>query len=509
MTRPNGCSCLNGSMVATRRVATIRSALERVVQSARSELVLVSGYSGIGKSSVVNELHKLVVPHGGLFATGKFDQHRRDIPYSPLAQAFQGLLREILGKSEAELATWRTLLRDALAQNGQLLLNLVPELGLVIGEQPAVSELPPQEAKTRFQRTLRSLLGAFARRRGGLALFLDDLQWLDGATLELLESLFSGEPVSGLLLIGAYRDNEVDRHHPLTALVSRLREGGATVSDIALTALDSTDVQQLVADALRAEPETVGPLARLIHEKSGGNPFFAMQFLTGLIDGGFVTYDRDRAQWVWDSDGVSAKSFTDNIVELMIAKLERLPPVTQAALRHLACLGNASRLGTLTAILGNDLDAAMWEAVHAGLVFRTEDEYRFLHDRVQEAAYGVIAEKERPATHLRIARLLMERLGSAQQTEATFDLVNQYNRGSALLEAGEEKTTVARLNLNAGRRARAASAYASAETYFASGRAQLGTTCGRPSTPCSSSSSSVAPSASCSLARVRAWRRNG
>jgi len=454
-------------------VAVLYSAFERVVASERAELVMVSGCSGTGKSSVVSELHKLLVSHRALFATGKFDQHRRDVPYSTLAFAFQTLLREILTTSDREFASWQERLRDATAQNGRLLADLVPELFLVIGEQPPVVELPPQEAKRRFERLLTHLLRAFASHQGGLVLFLDDLQWSDRASLDLLEALFSGDPVEKLLLIGAYRDNEVGADHPLTSILASIRQRAERMREVVLAPLAESEVEQLVADALRDSRDRIAPLARLIRERSGGNPFFVIQLLSGLVDEGLVAYDHRRGRWGWDSDRVMATRVTDNVVELMVGKLGRLPAETQAALQELACLGNVSPLGLLTALRPNGLHEALWEAVRAGLVFRGEDRYGFVHDRVQEAAYALLAAHERPSAHLQIARRLDERLSPTQREEAIFDLVNQYNRARQLLDGADEHSAVARLNLSAGRRARAASAHDSAKIYFTAGRALL------------------------------------
>jgi predicted ATPase len=413
-------------------VAAIRDAFERVVASGAPELVLVSGYSGIGKSSVVSELHKLLVPARSRFAGGKFDQYRRDIPYATIAQAFQGLVREILGTSDAELAAWRASFLEALGANGQLLTSLIPELALVIGEQPPVADLPPQESKKRFEVALRSFLGAFARQGGALALFLDDLQWLDGATLELIESLFTGAPVPNLLLIGAYRDNEVGPGHPLAAAIARIRASGAALREVVLGPLSVGDLEQLLADSLRAGRARVAPLARLIHGKTDGNPFFAIQFLAALLDEGLLAYDRARARWMWDDQRVVAKGFTDNVAELMVGKLARLSAPTQAAVRDLACLGNVTPAAVLELVHGPEVDAAMWEAVLGGLVFRGDGQYGFLHDRVHEAAYALIPEADRPATHLRIARRLAA-LPRERRDEAIFDLVSHYERAAALL----------------------------------------------------------------------------
>jgi predicted ATPase len=265
-------------------IEALVAAFDRVVAGARPELVLVSGYSGIGKSSVVHELHKVLVPPRGLFASGKFDQYKRDIPYATLAQAFQGLLRPLLSKSEAELSKWRDTLREALDPNGQLIVDLVPELKLIIGEQPPVPEVPPQDAQRRFQLVLRRFISVFARPEHPLALFLDDLQWLDAATLDLLEDLLTRTDVQHLLLVGAYRDNEVNPAHPLVRKLEAIRRAGGTIHEISLSPLPPGDLLQLVADSLHCEPEQAASLAQLIHEKTAGNPFFAIQFISMLSD---------------------------------------------------------------------------------------------------------------------------------------------------------------------------------------------------------------------------------
>ena len=316
---------------------------------APAELVLVSGYSGVGKSSVVNELHKALVPPRGLFASGKFDQYKRDIPYATLAQAFQTLIRQILVKSEAEVERWRGSLQEALGPNGQLIVNLIPELEFIIGKQPPVAELPPQDAQNRFQLVFRRFLGAFARKEHPLALFLDDLQWMDAATLELLEHLITHSEVRHLLLVGAYRDNEVGAAHPLMRTLEAIRKAGARVEEIVLPPLGLDDVGALVADALHCTPEHAHSLAQLVHEKTGGNPFFAIQFLTALAEEGLLRRDPDAGAWVWDLARIRAHGYTDNVVDLMVEKLKRLSGTAQTALQQLACLGNVAEIATLSA----------------------------------------------------------------------------------------------------------------------------------------------------------------
>src|ERR1700680_5043898 len=333
-------------------IEALVAAFDRVVAGARPELVRVAGYPGIGKSSVVHELHKALVPPRGLFASGKFDQYKRDIPYATVGQAFKSLVRSLLTQSEEELGRWRASLIDALGPNGQLMVNLVPELEFVIGKQPPVAVLPQQDAQKRFQMVLRQLLAVFARKEHPLALFLDDLQWLDAATLDLLEHLVTHSEVRHLLLVGAYRDNEVSPSHPLLRTLEAIRKAGARVRDIVLTPLELDDVGRLIADALHCEPVRARPLAQLVQEKTGGNPFFAIQFFTALAEDGLLAFDPVALAWQWDIERIRAKSHTDNVVDLMAGKLKRLSATTQEALKYLACLGNVASTATLALVHG-------------------------------------------------------------------------------------------------------------------------------------------------------------
>ncbi len=459
-----------------REIDTLLAAFERVVAGGRPELMLVAGYSGVGKSSVVNELHKPLVPPRGLFASGKFDQYKRDIPYATLAQALQSLIRPLLSKSEAELSAWREAIREALGPNGQLMVDLVPGLKLIVGEQPPLPPLPSQEPQLRFQLVFRRFIGVFARPEHPLALFLDDLQWLDAATLDVLEDLLTEPDVQHLLLIGAYRDNEVHSAHPLTRKLETIRQTGGIVKEIVLAPLTRQDLGQLITDSLHCEPERARPLAQLIHDKTDGNPFFAIQFIYGLAEEGLLTFDHRQEHWCWDLDCIQAKGYTDNVVDLMVGKLNRLPVETQNALEQLACLGNSAAFGLLAVVYENANDKMhddLREAVRAGLVLHSECGYRFLHDRVQEAAYSLIPEDERAARHLRIGRLLTERTAPGEIEEKTFEIVNQLNRGSELITTSEERERVAQLNLVAGRRAKTSTAYTSALSYLKAGRALL------------------------------------
>ena len=290
-------------------IDSLVAAFDRVVTVGTTELVLISGYAGIGKSSIVNELHKVLVPSRSLFAAGKFDQYKRNIPYATLAQAFQSLVRLLLTKDDSELGRWRSALLEALGPNGQIMVNLIPDLALIIGEQPPVPELPPQECQNRFQRVFRRFLGVFAQPEHPLALFLDDLQWLDTATLELLEHLATHPEVRHVLLIGAYRDNEVGPSHALPRILNAIRDAGGRLHEIVLAPLTSADVRQLVADSLHCAGETAAPLAELIHEKTDGNPFFAIQFFAALVEEELLRFDRPTASWTWDMPRIRAQGF--------------------------------------------------------------------------------------------------------------------------------------------------------------------------------------------------------
>ena len=457
-------------------LATMLAAFDRVVQGGFPELVLVSGYSGVGKSSVVNELHKALVPPRGLFASGKFDQYKRDIPYSTLAQAFQSLIRPLLGRSETDLKPWRDALEEALGPNGRLMTDLVPELKAITGEQPPVPDLPSQDAQRRFQLTFRRFISVFARREHPLALFVDDLQWLDAATLDVIEDLLTQPDLRYLMLIGAYRENEVDATHPLMRKLEAIRKVGASVQEIVLAPLSPEDLKQLIGDSLRCEPERAASLAHLLHEKTAGNPFFVIQFLSSLTEEGLLSFDHREARWSWDLKRIHAKGYTDNVVDLMVGKLCRLPVESQKALQQLACLGNTADLALLTMAhqdSEDELHSNLRAAVAAGLILYSEEAYRFLHDRVQEAAYSLIPQNARAEAHLRIGRSLAARISVEKREEAIFEIVNQLNRGAQLITSAEERTRLAEFNLIAGMRAKTSTAYTSALSYLAAGRALL------------------------------------
>jgi len=451
-------------------IQALLAAFERVATEGHSELMLVSGYSGIGKSSVVNELQKTLAQSKAIFAAGKCDQFKRDIPYATLAEALQALVQMILRSTEAELARWRDSIRRAVEPNGQLMASLIPELELIIGKQPPVPDLPPQDSRNRFQMVFLDFLQVFARPEHPLVMFLDDLQWIDGATLALVEDLVGQRETHHLLLIGAFRDNEVGPSHPLVLTLNALRRTGTRVNEIMLAALELNDLGRFVASALHCDEQRARPLARLIAEKTGGNPFFVIHFLTELEAEALLSFDAGIGAWTWDIARIAAKDYTENIVQLMVAKLKRLPTAAQEGLKEFASLGNIADFATLAIVRQNseaEIHSDFRDVTKAGLVIRLETAYRFAHDRAQEAAYALIPRAQRPALHLRLGRQLRAAGAMEPTADRTFAVVNQLNQAVELIFDVEERMALLRLNVLAGVKAKAGIAYGAARDYLA------------------------------------------
>jgi PAS domain S-box-containing protein len=451
-------------------------AFSQVLSGETPAVVLISGYSGVGKSSVVNELYQSIVLQRGIFISGKFDQYKRDIPYATLTQAFEGLVRQILSKNETELAQWRDNIQAAVGQNGQLMVNLIPELELIIGRQPRVPEVPPQEAQNRFQEVLRGFLGVIAQKEHPLVLFVDDLQWLDLATLKLLESVIVHSEVRYLLFIGAYRDNEVGPSHPLALMLESIRKTKMSLSEIVMAPLSLDDVSSLLADSLHQERPRTESLARLVHEKTEGNPFFAIQFISALAEEHLLEFDRHIVSWRWDIDHILSRRITDNIAELLVGKLNRAPETAREILKQLSCFGNRIEIAVLAMVQGlsdEELHSALREALQEGFVVHLGNSLRFAHDRIQEAAYSLIPEEMRGEAHLRLGRRLMSVMSAEELEEDIFAVVTQVNRGVTFISDRNEKLRVAELNVRAGRRAKTQTAYEAAWDYLSVGASLL------------------------------------
>ncbi|QRK10419.1 AAA family ATPase [Archangium violaceum] len=453
------------------QVSTLLSGFDRVVHGGHAELMLVRGYSGIGKSSLVQELHKPVVRRRGFFLSGKFEQFQRDIPYATLAQAIRGLVQQLLAGSDEELERWRERLQEAWGEQGQRVVELVPQLELIAGRQPPVEALPPSETRNRFNQVFLKFLGVFATREHPLVLFLDDLQWADAASLQLLQHLLTHPEAPPLLLLGAYRDNEVSLSHALMLTVEAVRKSGARVTDIQLEPLSQEQVEQLVGDALPgAGREVVEPLSALVREKTGGNPFFLNQLLLTLDQDGLLV--RTAEGWRWDEEGVRAMGYSDNVVDFLVGKLRQLPGEVQRLLHLAACVGNVFSLSMLSTLSEQGevgaVEQGLGPALQEGLVMRGgPEQYRFLHDRIHQAAHALITEEEQKAIHLRIGRAMLESLTPEALRERLFDVVSQLNAGAELMKEPEERHRLARLNAEAGAKAMASIAHRPAITYFA------------------------------------------
>jgi predicted ATPase/signal transduction histidine kinase len=483
-------------------VNTLLETFERV-SNGHKEIMLVAGFSGIGKTAVVNEVHKPIVRQRGYFIKGKFDQFKRDIPFSAWVQVFQNLMQQLLTENSTELQKWKFKILEALGDNGRVIIDVIPELEHLIGQQPEVPELEGSAAQNRFNLLLSKFIRVFATPEHPLAIFLDDLQWADSASLKLIQLLMSETDTRYLLLIGAYRDNEVFPAHPLMLTLDEIRKDSATVNQITLAPLDQPSLNLLIADTLSCSLTRATPLTELVFAKTKGNPFFATQFLKSVHEDGLIAFDFNTSSWQCDIAQVKALALTDDVVEFMAIQLQKLPVNTQEVLKLAACIGNQFDLATLAIISEKsqaETAADLWKALQEGLVIPiaevykffqdSESEsvevsqaselsvpYRFLHDRVQQAAYFLIPEDRKQSTHLEIGQLLLKKTPEVEKEEKIFDIVNQLNMGVELIIDRIERDELAQLNLIAGRKAKYSTAYAAAKKYLTVGLELLALEC--------------------------------
>ncbi len=461
-------------------IAKLLQAFERVVSQGKPEIVFVSGYAGVGKSSLVKEIHKPIVRERGIFICGKFDQYKRDIPYSTIVQAFQTLARQILTQPEDKLNTWKKRIQAALGNNGRLITDVIPEVELIVGEQSPIPELGPAESQNRFNLVFQNFINVFAQKEHPLTVFLDDMQWADTATLNLIQTIITGSSINYLCFILAYRDNEVGVVHPLSLMMEKLRQHGAITTEIILSPLNLTCINQLIADTLYSSTAQVEPLAKLIIQKTDGNPFFVNEFLKTLHQENLLNFNPPQSPlakggWKWDIAEIEAQGITDNIVSLMIGRMQKLPIATQKVLKLASCIGNRFDLEVLASVGEQSIEEttnALVEAILRGLIIPIESDegvdkkYRFYHDRVQQAAYALIANKSKSAVHLKIGQILLSNSTPEQVNEQIFDLVNQLNLAVDLILEQTEKDQLVRLNLIAGQKAKASTAYNPAKRFF-------------------------------------------
>ncbi|BAY11776.1 ATP-binding sensor histidine kinase [Calothrix sp. NIES-2098] len=470
-------------------VQQLLTAFERVAQG-NSELMLVAGFSGIGKTVVVNEVHKPIVKQRGYFIKGKFDQFNRNIPFSAFVQAFRDLMGQLLAESDTQIQQWKSKIIQALGKDGQVIIDVIPELEKIIGQQPSATELSGIAAQNRFNLLFQKFLQLFTSKEHPLVIFLDDLQWADFASLKLIQLLISETNQGYLLLIGAYRDNEVSATHPLMMSLDGIRKTGAIANTLTLQPLSQLNLNQLVVDTLKCAEELAVPLSQLIYRKTQGNPFFSTQFLKSLHEDGLINFNWSEGCWECDIAQINQQTLTSDVVEFMSLQLRRLPESTQQVLKLAACIGNSFDLPTLAIVCQLsevETAASLWKSLQLDFILPqsavykfyqdTEEQtqltisdrhiakYKFLHDRIQQAAYSLIQEEDRQRTHLQIGRSLLASIPAAKYGEHIFDIVNQLNIGRVLINDEQERTQLAKLNLIAGKKAKTATAYTAAIEY--------------------------------------------
>ena len=473
-------------------ITALEVALERVSQGA-TEMVLVSGSAGVGKTALVGEIYKSVAQKNGFFISGKFDQLRNNIPYSALIQALRGLIREVSVEDKSGMERWKSRIRAALGPNGQLMIQVIPELEPMIGPQPPLPDMGALEAQNRFTAVLLDFIDLFCEKTHPLVIFLDDLQWVDADTLKLVERIAQDPERKPLLFLGAYRDNEVDADHRLMISCEVIKKTGQPLQTIPLKPLNPENISQLLAHTCHCRPEEAKPLAELLVRKTGGNPFFVSQFLTVLSEKDLIGYSPEEKRWIWELAAIEFLAVTENVVTLLIDRLHRFSSETRRLLSLAACIGNTFDLESLELISGagdGEIDENLLPALETGLILgfsqapeldnppagaSTESgSYKFLHDRVQQAAYALIAEKERQPVHLQIGQTLLKQYAPGKSDALLFDIVHHFNLARRVKDKWKERSHLAELNLEAGRQARAASAFEQALEYFTLGLDLLG-----------------------------------
>jgi PAS domain S-box-containing protein len=476
-----------------RDLETLRKAYKRVC-SGEVLLTLIAGHSGIGKTTLERAFHREVSRGRMLYLRGKFDRLQGTVPYSGFMRAFSELIDRILLSSGEQLDLWRERFTDAVGTNGQVIVDMIPQLELIIGKQQPVPELPPPEAENRFNTVTQRFIGALSDDDNPVILFLDDLHWADPASLNLLQILTHSPDLRYMLLMGAYRDNEVDESHPLNTMIEKLHIPGEELFFITLPPLGREHVEELVSDTLLCEQEHSRALAHLVHQKTGGNPFLVNEFMRDLQRAGHFIFDLKRGRWSWDLDEILQTDLTDDLAMLMTDKIRRLSKSGQRVLTAAACIGNRFDLDTLAAVNGRGISETLeelQEPISEGLVLPVagtaafippehaaapageQVRFVFLHDRVQQAAHSILGTKRERRLHLKIARIMLEHTTAEGRYERICEIADHMNRGRDLVDDEEERLLLAEMNLEAGRKARASVAYESAYRYMATGHEML------------------------------------
>ena len=453
-----------------KEIDILMAAFDRTI-SGRSELMLVTGFAGIGKTVLVNELQKPIVRREGYFVAGKFDRLQMNKPYSAIIQAFAGLIRQMLVESDKRIKRWKGLIEEALGNNGRIITDIIPELELLIGKQPEVEELGPEESQNRFGLIFQNFVRLFARKEHPLAIFLDDLQWVDSASLNLIKTLISDPGTRYILFIGAFRDKEVTGSHPFALWVDNTKEVDITLSKITLRPLELATVNQLIADTMRRSPHESLSLAETVYRKTEGNPFFIKQFLNVIYDEDILSFSTGSG-WRWDMNRLDGMEVADNVVDMMAAKMLRLSEGAQETLKLAAGIGSRFDPETLADISLKSFDetyADLSEAIEYGLLLSTDTGFKFIHDRIQEASYSLIPKEDSGKLRYKTGRLLLKRTSPEDIPEKLFSIVDQFNFSPEFITDKEERDKLAGLNLKAGIKAKASNAYESAYQYFRKG----------------------------------------
>ncbi|PJZ59107.1 protein kinase domain-containing protein [Leptospira barantonii] len=486
-------------------IESLLGEFKRVTETGRTSVVLIAGYSGVGKSSLVKEINKPLTESKGYFISGKFDQYNRNVPFSAIIQVFSNLIEQILTESPERIEDWKNKIRDTLGANGKVMTDVLPELEFIIGEQAPVTELGPQENANRFYLVFQNFIKIFANQDHPLAVFLDDLQWADTPSLELVKNLIEDVSVNYLFLMLAYRDNEVDSTHPFSTMVTGLEKEGFRLDKILLKPLSLENVNQLLSDSLRRPAEETLSFAEIVYSKTRGNPFFINELLKQLSKEEIITYQKGSStisgKWIWNLEKIKKTDISDNVVELLVRRIKKLSPRTQETLKLASCIGSNFDLGIQSKILGATLKetmAAIMETMEEELIVPIGDNYRlvdsmeeigenkdknfqtaktiqfrFQHDRVQQASYELLSEDQKQSVRLQIGRILLENLNEKALEDSVFDVVNHLNTGSMLITENSEKRKLLQLNIQAAQKAKLSAAYKPAKLYSEKARELL------------------------------------
>ena len=472
-------------------IGILSKSFERICRG-NTELMLVSGYSGVGKTSLIHEIHNLIADQSGFFISGKFDQFKRDIPYHSIISAFNELIGQLLTRSEDELEIWKTEILGALDSSGQVIIDCIPDLELIIGKQPSIKALPPIDAQNRFNIIFQNFINVFTKKEHPLVLFLDDLQWADAASLKLLKLFLSDPRTQYFNVIGAYRDNEVNPSHPLMITLGEIEKTVST-NQIVLKPLSKGMIDQLVRETLSCG-ERAGSLSGLIYEKTAGNPFFVQEFLKSLYQEKLLCFEPDESIWKWDVTKIQEMGMTDNVIDLMKDKIQKFRKSTRYALTMASCFGNRFHLSILAIVCKKTISQTiqdLWPAVKDGMIIPIGEnykhvqammeingeapdfvdgiEFKFLHDRVQQAAYSLFPEKDKQEANLQIGRRLLKNIKPDGVEDRVFDIVSRLNFSRELITDPAEKYELATLNHIAGKKAKTSTAYETARNHFKTG----------------------------------------